>query len=458
VSARAAAESEDTVLNFVAGGRRMALPARLVREISALPRLTPVPFGAARLLGLGNFRGHILPVLALGDARNGAGEGAPARALLLDGARPVALAVDAVLGLSAGGDGENLDLDALLVASFPAPERRAARHAPLHAERGEAVRDERLALLVMDLAGQRFALPADQVQEVLTKPADLAVVPGAAATALGAIEHRGSLLPLFSLARLLGFEAEVPAAREQVVVVRVGAGRVGLGTERVRNVVHVEHGRLEPVPGVLLRGDAETSIQAICRPGSGERLISVLDAEHLLDAEAVAGMEALPDLPDVIPAAVEAESAYLALRAGGNRLAMPLGSVEGVARVPVLSAIPDAPGWLSGMVNVRGSAVPVIDVSMRLGGGSVAEREGRRLVLARQGGDVVGLLVERVDGLIRLTNAAIEHPEAGGEADAIFEGYVRLADGAGAGERIALLVSPLTLIDAAGRDLLEAVR
>ncbi|MFK4874932.1 chemotaxis protein CheW, partial [Novosphingobium sp. ZW T3_23] len=95
---------EDKVLAFVAGGLRRSLAAHRVREIASLPRLTPVPFGAAGLLGLGNFRGRIVPVLAL-DGADGA---AASRALLLDGERPVALAVEAVLGLEAR-EGETLD-------------------------------------------------------------------------------------------------------------------------------------------------------------------------------------------------------------------------------------------------------------------------------------------------------------------------------------------------------------
>jgi purine-binding chemotaxis protein CheW len=460
--ARFAAESEggDKVLAFVAGGLRRALAAHRVREIASLPRLTPVPFGAEGLLGLGNFRGRIVPVLAL----DGTDDAAASRVLLLDGERPVALAVEAVLGLEAR-DGETLDLDALLAASFPAPARRSATSAPLAAavqEAGEQEmgRDDRVALLAMELAGQRFALPADEVEAVLKRPADQATVPGARGAALGAIEYRDRLLPLFSLAALLGFETRPKDAGrkeyQQVVVVPIGGGKVGLVVDRVCNVLQVAPDRLEPVPGVLLRNDAEAAIRAICRPGGGERLISVLDADHLLDAETTTALRTLAPARSLSDGETQAgeQQSWLAFHAGEHRLAMPLGAVDGVARVPALAAVPDAPEWLAGLASLHGAAVPVIDLSVRLGShADGAGTKDRRLVLARHGGDPAGLLVDRIDGLIDLSRHAIERPEAGGAADATFEGYARLTDDA-EGERIALLVSPWTLIDAAGRALL----
>lgn len=448
-------EGEDKVLAFVAGGLRRSLAAHRVREIANLPRLTPVPFGAEGLLGLGNFRGRIVPVLAL-DGADGA---AASRALLLDGERPVALAVDAVLGLEPR-DGETLDLDALLAASFPAPARRSAPSAPLAAGVQETGRDDRVALLTMELAGQRFALPADEVEAVLKRPPDQAAVPGARGAALGAIEYRDSLLPLFSLAALLGFEErQKDAGRkgdQQVVVVPIGGGKVGLVVDRVCNVLQVAPDRLEPVPGVLLRKEAEAAIRAICRPGGGERLISVLDADHLLDAETTTALRTLAPARSLSEGEMQAgeRQSWLAFRAGEHRLAMPLEAVDGVARVPALAAVPDAPDWLAGLASLHGAAVPVIDLSLRLG--SRADGSGakdRRLVLARHGGDPAGLLVDRIDGLVELPPHAIERPDAGGAADATFEGYARLTDDA-EGERIALLVSPWTLIDAAGRALL----
>jgi purine-binding chemotaxis protein CheW len=460
VTAQALAEAGEKVLAFVVGERRMAVPARQVREVAGLPPLTRVPFGAANLLGLGNFRGRVLPVLAL---ERQAGNPC-SRALLLGGERPVALAVNAVLGLAEAdrAEDERLDIDAVLADAFPERARKAAAPAGTRlagariAAQGaaeEPVEDERVALLVMDLAGQRFALPADQVEEVLARTAEVAAIPGAHPSALGAMEHRGGVVPLFSLAGLLGLGDARSCGRGQVIVVRIGGGLVGLVVERVRAVLPVAHSRLEPVPGVLLRGASEAAIQAICRPGSGERLIGVLDADHLL-ASGADGLAA-GAVSEPAPRQRQREDAgqpYLMLRAGRHRLAMPLRSVESVTLPQSLASIPDAPHWLAGMVNLRGTAVPVIDLSARLGEGNGGA--GRRLVVSRRDGDAVGLLVDRVEGLIALSPDVIEHADAGGEADSTFDGYARLPGGHGGFERIALLVSPWTLIDAAHLELI----
>lgn len=454
MSAQASTEAGEKILAFVVGGRRMAVPARQVREIAGLPPLTRVPFGAANLLGLGNFRGRVLPVLALdGEA------GTCLRAVLLSGERPVALAVNAVLGLAEPdrAEAERLDLDALLADAFPERVRKAVASTGARLD-GEGTgkepdEDERVALLVMDIAGQRFALPADQVEEVLARTAPVAAIPGVHPGALGAMEHRGGVVPLFSLAGLLGLGDAQSGGRGQVAIVRIGGGPVGLLVERVRSVLHVAQERLEPVPGVLLRGASEAAIQAICRPGLGERLIAVLDADHLLASDA--GRLPTGAVSERTSRQRKQENAghpYLVLGAGSHRLAMPLESVDSVTLPQGLASIPEAPRWLAGMVNLRGTAVPVIDLAVRLG--EATPGVGRRLVLSRRDGDAVGLLVDRIEGLIALSPDAIEHADAGGEADSTFDGYARLAGGDAGFERIALLVSPWTLIDAAHLELM----
>ncbi len=84
-------------LTFRVADRRYALPAEDISEIIRVPSVARIPQSPKGLMGVANLRGGILPVASsrslLGQAESVAGQG---RAIVMDGASPVALAVDAV--------------------------------------------------------------------------------------------------------------------------------------------------------------------------------------------------------------------------------------------------------------------------------------------------------------------------------------------------------------------------
>src|SRR5580704_10502224 len=85
-------------LTFRSEGRLYALPAGLIAEVIRMPAVARVPQGPKSLLGLANLRGSVLPVASV-RAILGRPEMAStpsSRLIVLDGAAPVALAVDEV--------------------------------------------------------------------------------------------------------------------------------------------------------------------------------------------------------------------------------------------------------------------------------------------------------------------------------------------------------------------------
>jgi twitching motility protein PilI len=66
--------------------------------------------------------------------------------------------------------------------------------------------------------------------------------------------------------------------------------------------------------------------------------------------------------------------------------------------VPALAQVPGTQPWLLGIANVRGNLVPVIDLARFLFGERTQPTERTRLLVVRQGGGSVALLVDEVFG------------------------------------------------------------
>jgi purine-binding chemotaxis protein CheW len=84
-------------------------------------------------------------------------------------------------------------------------------------------------------------------------------------------------------------------------------------------------------------------------------------------------------------------------RAGGCRHALPIDAVREILMPGSLTPAPGAPADILGLVQVRGAALPVIDLARRLKLGGAAATPDRRLVVVIAGGETAALLVDDVD-------------------------------------------------------------
>jgi len=108
----------------------------------------------------------------------------------------------------------------------------------------------------------------------------------------------------------------------------------------------------------------------------------------------------------------------LALTLGDERFALDIGVVREVLDFGALTRIPRMPRHVRGVVNLRGAAVPVVDLRTRLGMGTVERTVHARIVIVEApappeaGGGVtlVGALADAVREVIEITAAAVEPP------------------------------------------------
>ena len=83
--------------------------------------------------------------------------------------------------------------------------------------------------------------------------------------------------------------------------------------------------------------------------------------------------------------------------------ALPLNSVVRVIHVVEITPLPKAPEIISGIINVRGQIIPVIDVRKRFGLASREITPADQLILADTGKRQVAILVDTVTGLKDIT-------------------------------------------------------
>lgn len=148
------------------------------------------------------------------------------------------------------------------------------------------------------------------------------------------------------------------------------------------------------------------------------------------------------------PAVEAAAETFVTFDLAGQTFGVDVGHVREILdRMPV-SRLPNARADCTGVIDTRGEAIPLIDLSGQLGLGPSETGTDTRIIVFEvplDGRNVpVGVLAERVLDVCRIEGSAIEPapPAATGGADATVRGLARL------GETLIVLIDVVRLLGA----------
>lgn len=134
------------------------------------------------------------------------------------------------------------------------------------------------------------------------------------------------------------------------------------------------------------------------------------------------------------PAGEEMGGQCLTFLLRGGVYALPLAHVREIIEFGTLTSVPRMPAFVRGVMNLRGSVLPVVDLGARLGlGASEVSRKTCVVILEVSDGAttmMVGAMVDAVSEVVEIAAAEIQRaPEFGtGIAERFVRGMVRAED------------------------------
>jgi purine-binding chemotaxis protein CheW len=109
----------------------------------------------------------------------------------------------------------------------------------------------------------------------------------------------------------------------------------------------------------------------------------------------------------------------ISLEVAGHAFCIDIRAVREIRGWTAATPLPSAPGYVLGVINLRGAVMPVLDLSNRLGFGAT-EPSGRHVVVVVQHGEqTVGLMVDVVQETVMLDASQLQPPpryDGSGEA------------------------------------------
>lgn len=120
--------------------------------------------------------------------------------------------------------------------------------------------------------------------------------------------------------------------------------------------------------------------------------------------------EPLRNEPSIGEAAATVGTEYLSFGLGENEYSVDIMSVREIRGWTRTTSLPHSPEYVRGVINLRGSVLPVIDLAVRLGLPATDPEDRNVIIVVDADGRSMGLRVDAVSDILTLTEDQLHPP------------------------------------------------
>jgi purine-binding chemotaxis protein CheW len=124
------------------------------------------------------------------------------------------------------------------------------------------------------------------------------------------------------------------------------------------------------------------------------------------------------------------EKQMVVFELGNEFYGVDIAAVEGIIKMQAITKMPQAPAFVDGITNLRGSVVPVIDLRTRFGLPRQESSKETRIITIVMDGTKIGMVVDGVSEVLSVPDDSIEPPPPMVTTvnSAFIKGIAKLAD------------------------------
>ena len=95
---------------------------------------------------------------------------------------------------------------------------------------------------------------------------------------------------------------------------------------------------------------------------------------------------------------------------GNEEFGVDILKVHEINRVIQVTKVPNAPGYVEGVINLRGKVIPIVNLRLKLGLQKKQEDKNTRIIVVELDGKTIGFLVDAVSEVLRIPRSITEPP------------------------------------------------
>lgn len=106
---------------------------------------------------------------------------------------------------------------------------------------------------------------------------------------------------------------------------------------------------------------------------------------------------------------------YIVIKLGEENFGIDINYIDNILRMQQITRVPKVPAYLKGVINLRGEVIPVMSLRLKMGlDEDVINRNTRIIILKIESEGSVGVIVDEVKEVIKLSEDQIESTTAEG--------------------------------------------
>lgn len=287
-----------------------------------------------------------------------------------------------------------------------------------------------------------FAIPVNQIQEVVNEPLGYSPIPLTPDYVLGLFNLRGTVVPVVDLRKIFLPESSNSSDNNRkVTIIEYGELCLGLLFDSTGEVFNTATAELCPFEK---NEDSLKSqiIQGVFKMGDGQRIVQILDVLELLKLEHIPNTRFSSNAASRRRAGVRKQCISFYVR--DSLCALDINTVKEIFTFDKIENSVLSSKLCLGAIDIRGSTVPIIDFAYLLGYAPYEAVDDRELnvVVLQLGNNLFGLLVDSIDSIVNFfKDDLLDFPVIGSNKEDLFAGCI--ADDSGAANIIVLNESKL---------------
>jgi len=135
----------------------------------------------------------------------------------------------------------------------------------------------------------------------------------------------------------------------------------------------------------------------------------------------------------------------------GQMFALDIMAIREIRAWTPVTPMPRVPHYVAGVVNLRGTVLPVVDLAARLGWATTVATPRHAIIVCQVGGQAQGLIVDSVRDIVTLDSDTLQAPPTTGSDE-----IVPFLEGLAAIEEHMVMVLDLAALSASGDTALAA--
>jgi purine-binding chemotaxis protein CheW len=277
---------------------------------------------------------------------------------------------------------------------------------------------DKVRYLVFKMGGEEYALPIDELREILAADITITAIAGSNDEIIGMMSLREELVVIADLRRFYGFEPNV-SDKNRIMIVQMNNKTLGLMIDEIVDIHEFSKNDLD----TLGAGSDDNRIAGVIR--KDEKLISLISQSAIASLlERNSDIIVANDVAVVNDNAVEMIEVVI-FKLGNEEYAFSIEEVAEIIDMTPITPVANAAEMVDGIINIRGQIVTIGSLHKRLGISMQAQGD-QKIIICHASKGRIGFFVNTVSDVLSVDPSQMRDEES---SDGLFSKIIHLDEG-----------------------------